>query len=202
MRTRRSMAPRSRMASERFQSASGTRAATRVAPRLRHSAISPAPWPLTPAWERTPSAPPAQAPAAAPAAVAASHPVASAGPIPGIATKPPANPASPPTTAPISAPFVGRAGTLPHPRLQLDCPSVDDECAIAAMMDRLGSFLGRIRPRLEHFENEDVEFLHQTRIDDPALEIGEALGNERRCNTNGRQLSEAKRAEFVDVASG
>jgi hypothetical protein len=57
-----------------------------------------------------------------------------------------------------------RCQRLRHPGAQLERPAIHDEAAVALMVDGSGMFLGRISPRLQHLEHEQVVTVHEPRI--------------------------------------
>ncbi len=65
------------------------------------------------------------------------------------------------------------------------------------MVHRLGLFLGRIDPGLEHFEDENIVLGRQPHIDDLALEIGITLLDERRLDAGRGHRRQAKLLELV-----
>src|SRR5450759_4987219 len=54
--------------------------------------------------------------------------------------------------------------TLPHLRFQRDGVAIHDECAISVMMDSFWCFLRWINPGLEYFKDEEIVFVHKTRV--------------------------------------
>jgi len=68
---------------------------------------------------------------------------------------------------------------LTHPRLQRDRLAVDDERAVAVMVDGPCVLVLGVPPGFDHFEDEEPVFVGERRILDLAFEVDEALGDER-----------------------
>jgi hypothetical protein len=70
------------------------------------------------------------------------------------------------------------------------------------MMDGLGIFLPRVRPCLEHFEDEDVVSVDKAGVGDLAFDIGETLGHERRrVRVGGPSMSVTSDSSICSTAS-
>ena len=78
--------------------------------------------------------------------------------------------------------------TLPHPRFQLDCLTVNHKGATAAVVDGLRIPLRRIDPGFEHFKNEKIIFVDKAPVGHLTFEIGKAFGDERRLYVHGAEL--------------
>ncbi len=91
--------------------------------------------------------------------------------------------------------------TLPHPRFQLDCLTVNHKGAIAAVVDGLRIPLRRIDPGFEHFKNEKIIFVDKAPVGHPAFEIGKAFGDERRLYVHGAELGKPERRKLIEVTT-
>jgi hypothetical protein len=67
------------------------------------------------------------------------------------------------------------AATLPHPRFQFDGLSVNNECTVPPVVKGLAVLLRWIDPSLQHFENKNVIFVHETRVDYFAFKISKTF---------------------------
>jgi len=88
-----------------------------------------------------------------------------------------------------------------HSRLQFDYLAIHGKSSVAVMVNGLRILPCRVRPSLEHLQNEEIEFVDEMGIDYIAFEVGEALGNQRRRNTLGWCLRQAESLELVDIAA-
>src|ERR1039458_4705830 len=89
----------------------------------------------------------------------------------------------------------------PHPRLQNDRLAIHDEPTVSVMMDGLGFLLRRIGPCLEHFQDKQIVFAHETSIGHFAFKIGETFGYQWRHHAFGCYRSQPKALELLDVAA-
>ena len=85
---------------------------------------------------------------------------------------------------------------------EMDRFAVHNEGAIADVMDRLRFRLNRVDPGFQDLEDEQVISVHQACIDDPAFEIGVALGDQGSRNALGGKGCQPGCRELVGVTSG
>ena len=88
-----------------------------------------------------------------------------------------------------------------HSRLQFDYLAIHGKSSVAVMVNGLRILPCRVRPSLEHLQNEEIEFVDEMRIDHLAFEVGEALRNQGRRYTLGWHLRQAKSLELIDIAA-
>lgn len=81
----------------------------------------------------------------------------------------------------------------------MDYLAVHHESPVPDMVDRFRTSLRRIDPGLEHFQNKEIISADQTGVDDPALEIGEVLGDQWRRYSLGGQRRQPCCRELVGV---
>jgi len=79
----------------------------------------------------------------------------------------------------------------------MERPSCHHEFAFALVMNRPGLFFRGIYPCLDDFEDEEVVFRHQLRINDLAFQAGKTLGDEWSRDPRGGLGSESKVLELV-----
>ena len=91
---------------------------------------------------------------------------------------------------------------LPRPRFQLDVPSVDDEFAVSVVVKGLAILLRWIDPSLQYCKNENIVFVHKTRVGYFAFEIGKAFSDERGLYRCGGYFGQSEGREFIGVAAG
>jgi len=89
-----------------------------------------------------------------------------------------------------------------HLRRQLDRLAIHHERAVALVMDRLRMGLLRVRPGFHHLHHEQIVFVDQPGIDDPAFQVGEALSHQWRCHKPGRHRRQPDGRELVHIAAG
>lgn len=89
----------------------------------------------------------------------------------------------------------------PHFRFQFDGLAIHNECTASMMVDRFGIHLSWIRPGLEHFEDEEVVFVHKARIGHFAFEVGETFSDQWRRHMVSRNRRQTERLKFIDVAA-
>jgi len=91
--------------------------------------------------------------------------------------------------------------TLSHSRFQLDGLSVDDEFAVSGVVKGLAILLCWIDPSLQYCKNEDVVFVHKTRVGYFAFEVGKAFFDERGRYRCGWYFGQSEGREFVGTAA-
>ena len=86
-----------------------------------------------------------------------------------------------------------------HSRGQRDRSAVDDEAALAEVMQGARAFTRRVDPGLEHFEHEEIVPRRHAGVGDAALEAGVTLVDQRWRDLPGRPRREAKGGELVEA---
>src|SRR5690606_2234999 len=74
------------------------------------------------------------------------------------------------------------------------------ERAVAAMVKRARRPARPVRPGRDDLEDEESVLRDHPRVDDPALEAGEALADQRRRDAARGRGRQAERGELVDIA--
>ena len=90
-----------------------------------------------------------------------------------------------------------QGGVSAHRGCKLKGCSIDDEFPVALMMDGLRVLLGRIDPRLHHFQDENIVFRYHAGIDHFTFEIGETFRDQGRLHQACRNGGEHELLEFV-----
>ncbi len=89
-----------------------------------------------------------------------------------------------------------------HAVVQIKDISIDDEAAVASMMDGSPLLAIGIEPEPFDLQNEEVVLVDEAGIGHPAFDIGDALPDQGRPDVAGRYLRQVETLEFIEGIPG